>query len=82
MPYRVKKSILQTYPQLVTQVNGKRVSLTDKKVVGQREGTNGMPPVELVAEPATQEDLRLLHKEGHPFIEEHEPNAKQPVTAG
>lgn len=79
--YRVKKEILQTYPQLVTQVNGKRVSLTDKEVVGKREGTNGMPPIDLVAKPANQEDLRLLFEEGNPFIEEFE-NAKPPVTAG
>lgn len=79
--YRVKKSILQTYPQLVTQVNGKRVSLTDKEVIGKREGTNGMPPIELVAKPATQEDLKFLYEEGNPLIEEFE-NAKPAIAAG
>lgn len=72
MAYRVKEEALDLYPQLFTQVNGKRVTLHGKDEKVLLPATRTKPAREVVVPMATQSDLAFLFKEGNPFIEEYD----------
>lgn len=70
--YRVNPLVLWENPKLNTQIKGVPVSLCDEDLVVERPGTGGRPPLRLTAKKATQEQLKWLHNQGNPLIEEYE----------
>ena len=69
--YRVLPHIVAKYPVLITQIDGKRVSLIGE-VKYHKDGDLQNPPIDATVPEATQAQLKLLFGQGHPFIEEVE----------
>lgn len=84
MEYRIKPEYLTKWPVLVTTVplpNGgfKTVSLSGKPVTYDKPATAKFPGDRITIPAATQKEMELIHKSGHPFTEafEPEPEPKQ-----
>ncbi len=75
--YRVSPYALHQNPQMTTQIDGAPVSLSGKPILVIREATKELPEFKREARVATQKDLERLHKDGHPFIEEYDEEAKE-----
>ena len=77
--YRVNENFAWKYPTAVTLVpvdianpNGQKVSvaLGDKTVINERAGNTNRPALKMIAEPATQAQLKYLYEvDKHPAIE-------------
>lgn len=70
--YRVKDSALDEFPQLFTQVNGKRVTLHGKEEKVELAATARLPKRIVTVPMATETEIEQLYKEGHPFVEPYE----------
>lgn len=70
--YRVKATYLDQYAELVTQVNERSVTLHGQPMTRSIVSSANRPGREIVIQPASQEDLKFLFNEGHPFIEAYE----------
>ncbi len=81
LKYRVKELSIAQYPNLVTQIKGKSISLNGKDQSYKRTLSPGSPAVEWVAKVATQAELKQLFEAGNPHIEEYEDKTAEPITA-
>lgn len=84
MEYRIKPEFLQKWPVLVTTVPNpgggvKTVSLSGEPVTYEKPATANSPAERITIPAATQKELEVIHKSGHPFTEaiEPEPERKQ-----
>jgi hypothetical protein len=72
---QLKEGLAEKYPQSVTLVNGtKAVAIIGGPITREIPGDGVKPPQTRVIPAATQAELQLLFKEGHPFLEEVETN--------
>lgn len=70
--YRVTDAALDQFPQLFTQLNGKRLTLHGKSELVEIDATARSPKKTITVPMATEAELAALYKEGNPFIEEYE----------
>ena len=74
--YRVKEAILYQYPQLFTTVKDVPVTLHGSDEQVEVEADANGPKRTIVKKAATQEQMKQLYDEGHPFIEKIETPVK------
>lgn len=74
MEYRIKPNILEKWPVLVTVVpvpggGFKSVSLSGKPVTFDKPASAKSPGERITIPAATQKEMELIHKSGHPHTE-------------
>ena len=69
---QLKEGLSEKYPQSVTLVGAKSVAIIGGPITREIPGDGTKPPQTRVIPAATQAELQLLFKDGHPFLEEVE----------